>query len=164
MSEDAKLIVASLDNLATGLTAPKEPDVLKFYELLLRDLQKFDGVLWQFPLALVSGNFLVVIQYFRDASLKSPIILLGLSLIDLLFMYNLLKHLETRKKIVDATIKTEKYLRDAKNCLSDLVPIFPEENGSKGCKTLVLGLFWINCAFLVYTAAICLNQIFVQCR
>lgn len=157
MSEDAKQIVATLDNLATGFTAPKEPDILKLYELLLRDLQKFDGVLWQFPLALVSGNFLVVIQYFREPSLKNPIILLGLAVIDLLFMFNLLKHLDTRKAIVEATMKTEKYLINAGNCLSALVPTFPENDGSKGCKTLVWGLCWVNVAFLFYTVVVCLN-------
>ena len=84
------------------------PDIetrLKFYQLLVDQLQKYNTILWQFPATILAANVFAL-----DKFLQHPGVLLGIAFLDMVFCYALQRLVIQQEAIIRATQAAEKAL------------------------------------------------------
>jgi hypothetical protein len=79
---------------------------LKLYTMLVEQLHKYVTIFWQFPLALLVANFLA-----SDKFLCHPRIMVGVSLVDCVFVYAFHRLVINSRSIITAIRNAESILR-----------------------------------------------------
>ena len=120
---------------------------LDLYKTYSDDLKKFDTICWQFPLALVSANFIAFNWFSGDL-----FYLLALSILNFLFLLPLMKHVHLRSCIVDALDNIGKFLKTSfdQKYIADFSPV--KKHWWLHGKTLFImayGFFFINIIFFL---------------
>lgn len=96
-------------------------NILKIYGIYSNDLQKYNNIIWQFPIALITLN-VVSINFF----LNKPYVLLFISMANLIMLHALFKHIYHQRAIIKALKQIENELRKYYN--EDMIPDFKTNN------------------------------------
>ena len=121
-------------------------DIIKLYEIYSKDVQKYDTLIWQFPIALITVNILAI-YYFIDHYQ----VLFFVTLVNFVLLHALFKHAHHRHAIITAIQKIELKLQEYYE--QGMVPNFRVENWILKIKSTSLILYILlilNIGFFFY--------------
>lgn len=83
-----------------------DSNLIELYSLLIDQLQKYNSILWQFPIAIMAAN-----TFALDKLLEQPLILLCVAVIDAVLIYALRNLVRQQQAIISATKSVEENLK-----------------------------------------------------
>jgi hypothetical protein len=116
-------------------------DLIDLYTLLVGQLQNYNGIIWQIPVALVAANFVAL-----DYAQGKPWALLPLAIFNGVMIYAFYKMVVRQSAIIEATRSAERRLALD---YGDVIPSFRKHGFSAPC-ALVVVLSMLDIALLIY--------------
>lgn len=117
-------------------------ELLKLYSLCTEQLKYYNSLIWQFPTALATLNF-VAYNFFKD----KPEPLLILSILNFAMLYALFRHILNSKKIIGSTQKIELHLKDS---FGEMIPVFDRPR-IKATTVILITFLVLNLFIIIIT-------------
>ncbi len=127
-------------------TEDKKPDdnQIKLYTVLVDQLQKYNTIIWQVPIALMAANILAL-----DKLLSKPVFLLAISIFNAALIFAFYKMVTQQRVLIEASRSAENELK--KNWLEFIPDFKPSKIRAPRLFVWILSL--LNLGLFIYSVS-----------